>query len=121
MKKNRRLEGEALVAKTEKSLREAIIDLMQSDPSCGAALLINDRYFPNLAKKGSFVKEAEALEESASACIDLRMSLGLPIVGSVGKLFLDASQELCNSEQHLNNPVPLCQALLKAVKGETQK
>jgi hypothetical protein len=121
MKNSRPTEGEALVAKTEKSLREAIIDLMESSSSGGAALLINNRYFPNLAKTGEFVEAAEALEESASSCVDLRINLGLPVVGSVGTLFLDASQELCTSEQHLNDPIPLCEALLRALKGEAQK
>jgi hypothetical protein len=120
MNKSRRIEGEKLVAKTEKSLREAIIDFMETSPNSGGAMLINSRYFPNMAKNANLLYEAETLVESASSCVDLRITLGLPVVGSVGKLFLDASQELCNSEQHLNNPVPLCEALLRAVKGKIE-
>jgi hypothetical protein len=118
MDKSRRIEGVKLVAQTEKSLREAIVDFMETSPNSGGAMLINSRYLPSMGKTGNLLYEAEALLESASSCIDLRISLGLPLVGSVGKLFLDASQELCNSEQHLNNPVPLCEALLRAVKGK---
>jgi hypothetical protein len=118
LNKSQRIEGEKLVAQTEKSLREAIIDAMENSPNHGGAFLINSRYFPNMAKKGNLLDGAEALAESASSCIDLRMTLGLPVVGSVGKLYLEASQELSNSELHLNNPVPLCKALLRALKGD---
>jgi hypothetical protein len=118
MNKSRRFAGEKLVAQTEKSLREAIIEFMENSPNSGGALLINSLYFPSMAQKDNLLCESEALAESASSCIELRVSLGLPLVGSVGKLYLDASLELSNSEQHLNNPAPLCEALLRAVKGK---
>ena len=120
MKKSERIEGESLVASSEKSLREAIIDRMESAPNCGAAFLINGRYFPGLAEKGEVLDAAEAFEIGASSCVELRMTLGLPVVGSVGKLFLDASQEMSLSEHHLNNPKPLCEALLRVLKVEIQ-
>jgi hypothetical protein len=121
MRKSERIKGESLVASSEKSLREAIIDLMESSPNSGAALLINGRYFPRQAEKGDVLDVAEAFEVGASSCVDLRMTLGLPVVGSVGKLFLDASQELSNSEHHLNNPKPLSEALLRALKAKIQE
>jgi hypothetical protein len=121
MKKGERIEGESLVSSSEKSLREAIIDRMGSSPNSGVALLINGRYFPALAEKGNVLDAAEAFEVGAWSCVDLRMKLGLPVVGSVGKLFLDASQELSNNEHHLNNPKPLCEALLRALKAEIQE
>ena len=121
MKKNKRIEGENLVASSERSLREAIIDRMESSPNSGVALLVNGRHFPRLAGKGNVLDAAEAFEVGASSCVDLRMTLGLPVVGSVGKLFLDACQELSNSEHHMNNPKPLCEALLRALKAEIQE
>jgi hypothetical protein len=121
MRESHRIEGKALVASEEKSLREAIIDRMESSPNRGVALLVNGRYFPALAEKGNVLDSAEAFEVGAWSCVELRMKLGLPVVGSVGKLFLDASQELSNSEHHLNNPRPLCEALLRALKGEIQE
>jgi hypothetical protein len=118
MSKSNRIEGESLVASEEKLLREAIIDQMESSPNSGMALLINGRYFPGLAEKGDVLDAAEAFEVGASSCVDLRKTLGLPVVGSVGKLFLDASQELSNSQHHLNNPNALCEALIRALKAE---
>jgi hypothetical protein len=118
MHKSRPIEGKKLVAQTEKSIRDAIIDFMEISPASGGAFLINSRFFPCVAIKGNLLSEAEALAVSVSSCIDLRMTSGLRLFGSVGKRFQDESQELSNSEQHRNKPVPLCKALLRVLESE---
>lgn len=69
------------------------------------------RLLPGAAKSGANIFTTDLLRV-ARECVYLRERQGVPVIGSVGYLFLAASEENASKDEHRRGPRRLAEALL---------
>jgi hypothetical protein len=112
MKRERRAEGEQILANAESTLRQSLIEMLPTVVESGDALFTNSQFNPHGLPAHSLSKRAEALLETSLACVEMREALSLPVVGSVGWLYLEACKEAASSNDHRRGPRKLAAAVL---------
>jgi hypothetical protein len=117
MKRDRRSKGEAMLVESENSLRQALLEHLPNVVRYGTPLFTNSKFNPHRLPPHILDDDAEVFFESASACVDLRAHLELPVIDSVGRLFLDACEESASANEHRRGPRKLAEALLERLSN----
>ncbi len=116
MKRDRRAEGEKILHNAEHSLREVLLEILPEVAISGEPLFTNLQFNSHALPAHLLSKQGEALFQSASACVEMREALELPVLGSVGQLFLDSCAESASESEHRRGPRKLAAALLERLK-----
>jgi hypothetical protein len=117
MKRDRRSKGEAMLVESENTLRQSLLEVLPNVVRHGTPLFTNSKFNPHRLPLHLLDEEAEVFLESASASVDLRAHLELPVIGSVGQLFLDACEESASANEHRRGPRKLAEALLERLSN----
>jgi hypothetical protein len=116
MKRDRQAEGGRLLMQTEETLRQSLLDWLPLVAVTGEAIFTNSQFSPVGLPKHLTSQKNEALLEAASACIEIREALQLPVQGSIGELFLRACEEAASPSEHRRGPRRLAEALLEQIR-----
>ncbi|MFZ2162053.1 MAG: hypothetical protein WAW02_07545 [Sideroxyarcus sp.] len=116
MKRDRRAEGEKILRNAEHSLCEVLLEILPEVVISGEPLFTNLQFNSQALPVHLLSKQGEALFQSASACVEMREALDLPVGESVGRLFLDTCAESASESEHRRGPRKLATALLEKLK-----
>ena len=97
MKASRQSKLETKLAATESELLELLADALPYTAVHGDMLFFNSTFHPNYVRPHQIGEHSERLLSLSSEGVALREQVGLPILGSVGQLFLSACSEASNS------------------------
>ena len=117
MKRDRRSKGEAMLLESENTLRQSLLEVLPNVVRYGTPLFTNSNFNPHGLPPHILDEEAGVFFESASACVDLRAHLELPVIDSVGQLFLDACAESASANEQRRGPRKLAEALLERLSN----
>lgn len=116
MKPDRQAEGEQILLDAETTFRECLLAVLPEVMESGVSMFTNSHFNIHRLPTHLLSPQAEALIGSALACVEMRGALGLPVAGSVGRLFIDACEENASSNEHRLGPRRLAAALLARLK-----
>ena len=106
-----------MLREEEAALRESLLDMLPRAIESGAALFANSEFNPSGLPAHGLSAKAEALLEAATACVELRSALALPVTGSVGHLYRSACEEYSSSDEQRRGPRKLAAALLESLRN----
>ncbi|GHT85010.1 hypothetical protein AGMMS49543_15660 [Betaproteobacteria bacterium] len=98
MKASRQAKLETQLAVTEKELLELLTDALPYTAQHGDLLFFNSAFHPDCIRPHQIGERSERLLSLSSEAVALREQIGLPVLGSVGQLFLSACSEASNIE-----------------------
>jgi hypothetical protein len=102
----------------ERQFRDRLLGLLPKAAKTGSAVFTNTTFNPHQLRPHLFRTDADELLEEAQACLRLREQLDLPVIGSVGYVFIEACQEAANIENpHRRGPRRLAEALLETLSA----
>ena len=97
MKASRQDKLETRLAATESELLELLADALPHTAQHGDMLFFNSTFRPDYVVPHQLGELSERLLSLSSESITLREEIGLPVLGSVGQLFLSACSEAANT------------------------
>ena len=97
MKASRQDKLEAQLADTERELLELLADALPHTAQHGDMLFFNSEFHPDYIRPHQIAERNEQLLSLSSSAVALRERIGLPVLGSVGQLFLSACSEAANT------------------------
>jgi hypothetical protein len=113
MKRDRRAEGERILREAEATLLDTLLEALPEAVKSGESLFLNSEYNSYGLPFNLISERAETLFDASKSCVEMRKALALPLVGSVGQLFLSACEEQASSNEHRRGPRKLALALLE--------
>ena len=108
---------ETQLAEQELLLRERLLSLLPSAIERAADLFTNSRFNPHRLPVAKIGALPQALLTEAQSCVMLRESLQLPVLGSVGQLFLSACEERASLAANSLGPRRLAERLQASLLG----
>ncbi|HEY2403000.1 MAG TPA: hypothetical protein VGI23_21785 [Steroidobacteraceae bacterium] len=103
----------------EREFRDRLLRLLPKAVETGSSVFTNTTFNPHNLPPQVFRTDADELLADAQACLRLREQLVLPVLGSVGGLFLDACRESADLENpHRRGPRRLAEALLERLSAK---
>jgi hypothetical protein len=96
MKSSRLDKLEAKLSAAEASLLNLLAQALPRVAQSGEMLFFNSAFLPDTIQSHWLPQESEALLSLANDAVSLRKELGLPVVGTVGQLYLSACSESAN-------------------------
>jgi hypothetical protein len=118
MKRDRQSKGESLLITAERSLRESLLDFLPRAAISGSPIFTNSKFNPHRLPEHHVLAEAETFLDAASACVELRQRLMLPVAGSIGQLHISACEESASSNEQRRGLRKLAADLLKLLREE---
>lgn len=112
MKRDRQAEGQRILQGAENTLRQSLLEILPEVMASSEPLFFNSKFNPHSLPTHLLSKQGEALLQTSIACVEMREALGLPVVGSVGELFLASCAEASSSDEQRRGPKKLAAALL---------
>lgn len=100
MNASRKIKIEARIAATENELLDLLADALPYTEEHGDMLFFNSAFHPNYVKPHQIGQLSERLLSLSSEAVAFREQVGLPIVGSVGQVFLAACEEASDLTNH---------------------
>ncbi|MBB4656725.1 hypothetical protein GGR73_003298 [Xanthomonas sp. F14] len=97
MKASRQAKLETQLAATESELLELLMDALPYTAQHGDMIFFNSAFHPDYVRPHQISERNEQLLSLSSQGVALREEIGLPVLGSVGQLFLSACSEASNS------------------------
>ncbi|RYG58508.1 MAG: hypothetical protein EON60_13010 [Alphaproteobacteria bacterium] len=97
MKTSRQDKLETQLAATERELLELLADALPHTAQQGDMLFFNSEFHPDYIRPHQIDERSERLLSLSSDGVTLREQIGLPVLGSVGQLFLSACSEAANT------------------------
>ena len=97
MKASRQDKLEAQLADTERELLELLADALPYTAQHGGMLFFNSEFRPDYVRPHQIAERNEQLFSLSSGAVALRERIGLPVLGSIGQLFLSACSEAANA------------------------
>lgn len=97
MKASRQTKLEAQLAATENELHELLLDALPHTAQHGDMLFFNSAFHPDYIRSHQISERAEQLFSLSRETAALREQIGLPVLESIGQLFLSACSEASNS------------------------
>jgi hypothetical protein len=97
MKSSRLGKLEAQLSATETALMDLLALVLPRVAHSGEMLFFNSAFLPDTIQPRWLPQESEELLSLASKAVSLREELGLPVVGTVGQLYLSACSESANN------------------------
>jgi hypothetical protein len=119
MKRDRLAEAEKGLGDAEASFRSMLVETLSRDPESVTVLLANSDYSPAGFPRNRLSSQSESSYQHACTCIRLRESLGLPIEGTVGGLFVAACAKNASTDGNRLGPRRLGKSLLESLRNET--
>ena len=113
MKRDRQAEAERILLGAESTLRSSLLEILPEVIVSGEAVFTNSQFNPSALSEPSLSKQGEALFQTATACVEMREALGLPVSGSIGQLFIDACIEVASSNEHRRGSRKLAASILE--------
>jgi hypothetical protein len=117
MKRDRQAEGARMLKEAETALRQSLLDMLPRTVEVGDLLFANSQFNPSRLPAHHLSARAEALLDAATACVELREALALPVTGSVGHLYLSACAECASLDEQRRGPRKLAAALLEQLRN----
>lgn len=113
MKTSRQNKLETQLAATESELLELLAIALPYTAEHGNMLFFNSAFLPDYIQLHRIGERSELLLSLSNESLALREQIGLPVLGSVGQLFLTACSEAANtSNAHRRGPRQLATWLL---------
>jgi hypothetical protein len=97
MKASRQGKLESKLEAIENELGESLADALPYTAEHGDGLFENSEFRPEYVKPHEVSERAEHIYRLAKESVELREEIGLPVLGSVGQVFLSASRESANT------------------------
>jgi len=97
MKASRQAKFETQLAAAETALLELLATALPHTAQSGDMLFFNSSFCPDTIQPHWLAEENETLLSLAQESVSLREQVGLPVLGSVGQLFLSACSEAANT------------------------
>ncbi len=97
MKASRQAKFETQLAATEAALLELLATALPHTAQSGDMLFFNSAFCPDTIQPHWLAEENETLLSLAQESVSIREQVGLPVLGSVGQLFLSACREAANT------------------------
>jgi hypothetical protein len=97
MKASRLSKLEVQLEAAEASLLDLLMEVLPRVAQSGEMLFFNSQFSPSTTRPHWLPSESEQLLSLAQQSVSLRGELGLPLLGSVGQLYLSACSEAANS------------------------
>ena len=97
MKASRQGKLESKLQAIENELGESLADALPYTAEHGDGLFENSEFRPEYIKPHQVSERAEHIYRLAKESVELREEIGLPVLGSVGQVFLSASRESANT------------------------
>ncbi len=97
MKASRQAKLETKLTATESELLELLAGALPHTAQHGDMLFFNSAFHPDYLGSHQISERAEQLLSLSNEAVALRDQIGLPVLGSVGQLFLSACSEASNS------------------------
>ena len=97
MKVSRQDKLESQLAATESELLELLSDALPYTEQHGDMLFFNSMFHPDYVRPHQIGERNERLLSLSSEGVAIREQIGLPVLGSVGQLFLSACSEAANT------------------------
>lgn len=97
MKSSRLGKIEAQLSATETALLDLLEKVLPRVAHSGEMLFFNSAFLPDTIQPRWLPQESEELLSLASNAVSLREELDLPVVGTVGQLYLSACSESANN------------------------
>src|SRR5690242_11367952 len=97
MKASRLSKLEIQLEAAEVSLLGLLMEILPRVGRSGEMLFFNSQFSPSTHRAHWLPSESEQLLSLAQQSVSLRGELGLPLLGSVGQLYLSACSEAANS------------------------
>ena len=88
---------EAQLADTERELLELLAEALPYTAQHGDMLFFNSEFHPDYVRPPQIAERNEQLLSLSIDVVALRERIGLPVLGSVGQLFLSACSEAANT------------------------
>jgi hypothetical protein len=119
MKRDRDSEAQSVLSCAEASLKAELLEVLPSVVQTGDALFTNSFHNPHGFQAAHISPRAEALHQQARGCVEAREVLRLPLLQSVGQLFLSACDEASSLDPHRRGPRKLASSLLERLSRDT--
>jgi hypothetical protein len=100
MKASRQSALEHQLLATEADLRQRLLDVLPRAVSTGEAVFLSGRFLPSNYQESWVSPDGKSLLVAADDCLAQREVLGLPLVGTVGALYLEACEEASDASNH---------------------
>ena len=97
MKASRQSKLESMLQATEDELRESLDHALPYTAEHGDGLFENSEFRPDYIQPHQVGERAEHLYRLAKESVELREEIGLPVLGSIGQLFVSACRECANT------------------------
>jgi len=97
MKASRQSKLESKLQAIESELGESLADALPYTAEHGDGLFDNSEHRPGYVQPHHVSERAEQMYSLAKESVELREEIGLPVLGSVGQLFLSACRESANT------------------------
>lgn len=97
-------------------LLEHLLSALPRVSDTGESSFTNLRFKAHGVSPACISREAEVLLDMSPACIEMREALELPVVGSVGKLFMESREEASRKDEHRRGPRRHAAALLSELR-----
>jgi hypothetical protein len=97
MKASRQLKLEAQLIATESALLDLLASELPHTAHFGNMLFFNSDFRPDSIEGHRLAEQNETLLSLSKDAVELREQIGLPVLGSVGQLFLSACSEAANA------------------------
>ena len=102
-----------MLRRAESTLRDSLLEILPEVITSGEQIFTNSRFNPSNLPTHLLSKQGEALYQSASACVEVRETLGLPVLESIGQLFIESCAESASANEHRRGPRKLSAALME--------
>lgn len=119
MKRDRDSEAQSVLSCAEASLKAELLEVLPSVAHTGYALFTNSFHNPHGFQAAHIWPRAEALYQQAQACVEAREILQLPLLQSVGQMFLSACDEASGPDAHRRGPRKLASSLMERLNRDT--
>ncbi len=97
MKASRKDKLETQLAATERELLQLLADALPYTSQHGDMLFFNSAFHPDYVRPHQIGERSERLLSLSNEGVAIREQIGLPVLGSVGQLFLSACSEATNT------------------------
>lgn len=116
MQRDRQAEGEHVLRLAESELQQSLLDVLPRVVDTGVSIFTNTHFNPHKMADAKLVPSANALLNTALACLEIRKALGFDSAASVGQLFINACSENASQHAQRRSPQKLAAALLQTLR-----